>query len=103
IYYIYSSYKFENQMLTSILLISPCAFLTACIVVEYPVPVVVNKDVTTPIDYPINAPLDRFKEVKIRTYDNRCFALCPFNERELLASRCQNTSIRSWSIMKIKA
>ena len=79
-------------MLKPILLISSCALLTACIVVEYPVPVVVNKDVTTTIDYPINAPLDRFKEVKIRTYDNRCLELSPFNEKELLASRCQNTS-----------
>jgi len=55
-------------MLKPIILISSCAFLTACIVVEYPVPVVVNKEVTTTVDYPIKPPLDRFKEVQIRTY-----------------------------------
>ena len=45
-------------MLKPILLISSCALLTACIIVEYPVPVVVNKEVNTTVDYPSKPPLD---------------------------------------------
>ena len=79
-------------MLKPILLTSSCALLTACIVVEYPVPIVVNKEVTTTSDYPSKPANDRFKEVQIRTYDNRCIELSPINQKVLLASRCQNTS-----------
>lgn len=70
-------------MLKPILLISSCALLTACIVVEYPVPVVVNKEVNTTVDYPSKPPLDHLKAIQIRTYDNRCLELSPFNQKDL--------------------
>lgn len=80
-----------NKMLKFILLVSSSVLLTACIVVESPVPVVVNKEITTTIDNPSIPALNSLRTLQIRTHDNRCVELSPFNQKELLASRCQST------------
>lgn len=78
-------------MMKSTLLIFSSTLLTACIVVEPPFPVVVHKEINT-TEWPSFPKTNNIQVLKIRTHDNRCVELNPANQKDLLASPCQNIS-----------
>lgn len=91
-----------NKMLKFILLVSSSALLTACIVVESPVPVVVNKEITT-IDNPSIPALNSLRTLQIRTHDNRCVELSPSIKKNFWHHVVKVRPIKNLLTIKIKA